>query len=137
MTTRTRDDFRGAATLLERIFSGSAIRRYGIKLSVSLIAMAASAAVAQTVYMQDTPADTGVEPNPDTGPMWVSEDIWVRNAPDPGWQPYPFTEGSPPWTIPAHQNPVYRDPLKSGIGSFSVPKLAVGNTENRSVASDN
>ena len=27
---------------------------------------------AQTVYMKDTPADTGVEPNPDTGPMWVS-----------------------------------------------------------------
>lgn len=68
---------------------------------------------AQTVYMQDTPADTGVEPNPDTGPMWVSQDIWVRNSPDPGYQPYPFTEGSPPWTLPAHQNPVYRDPLKS------------------------
>lgn len=68
---------------------------------------------AQTVYMQDTPADTGVEPNPDTGPMWVSDDIWVRNSPDPGYQPYPFTEGSPPWTLPAHQNPVYRDPLKS------------------------
>jgi hypothetical protein len=63
--------------------------------------------------MQDTPADTGVEPNPDTGPMWVSEDIWVRNSPDPGYQPYPFAESSPPWTFPAHQNPVYRDPLKS------------------------
>lgn len=68
---------------------------------------------AQIVYMQDTPADTGVEPNPDTGPMWVSQDIWVRNAPDPGYQPYPFTEGSPPWTLPSHQNPVFRDPLKS------------------------
>ncbi len=68
---------------------------------------------AQTVYMQDTPADTGVEPNPDTGPMGVSQDIWVQNAPDPGYQPYPFTEGSPPWTLPANQNPVYRDPLKS------------------------
>jgi hypothetical protein len=63
--------------------------------------------------MQDTPADTGVEPNPDTGPLWVSQDIWVRNAPDPGYQPYPFTEGSPPWTLPPNQNPVYRDPLKS------------------------
>jgi hypothetical protein len=68
---------------------------------------------AQTVYMQDTPADTGVEPNPDTGPMWVSQDIWVRNAPDPGYQPYPFTESSPPWTLPPHQDPVYRDRLKS------------------------
>jgi hypothetical protein len=113
MTTRTRDDFRDAATLFERVFSARAIRCLGIKLSVSLVAMAATAALAQTVYMQDTPADTGIEPNPDTGPMWVSEDIWVRNSPDPGWQPYPFTAGSPPWTIPAHQNPVYRDPLKS------------------------
>jgi hypothetical protein len=70
-------------------------------------------ASAQTVFMKDTPADTGVEPNPDTGPMWVSEDIWVRNSPDPGYQPYPFTEASPPWTLPPHQDPVYRDPLKS------------------------
>lgn len=68
---------------------------------------------AQTTCMKDTPADTCVEPNPDTGPMWVSQDIWVRNSPDPGYQPYPFPEGSPPWTFPAHQNPVYRDPLKS------------------------
>ena len=50
-----------------------------------------SSTSAQTVYMQDTPADTGVEPNPDTGPMWVSQDIWVRNSPDPAYQPYPFT----------------------------------------------
>jgi hypothetical protein len=65
------------------------------------------------VYMQDTPSDTGIQPNPDTGPMWVSQDIWVRNSPDPGYVPYPFTEGSPPWTILPHQDPIYRDPLKS------------------------
>ncbi|HEY1527537.1 MAG TPA: tyrosinase family protein [Candidatus Angelobacter sp.] len=68
---------------------------------------------AQTTYMKDTPADTGAEPNPDTGPMWVSQDIWVRNSPDPAYQPYPFPAGSPPWAFPPHQNPVYRDPLKS------------------------
>jgi hypothetical protein len=45
--------------------------------------------------------------------MWISQDIWVRNSADPGYQPYPFTEGSPPWTLPAHQNPLYRDPLLS------------------------
>jgi hypothetical protein len=45
--------------------------------------------------------------------MWVSQDIWVRNSPDPAYQPYPFNESSPPWVFPAHQNPVYRDPLKS------------------------
>ena len=69
--------------------------------------------LAGSIYMQDTPSDTGAEPNPDTGPMWVTEDIWVRNSPDPGFQPYPFTEGSPPWTLPPNQNPVYRDPKKS------------------------
>ena len=81
-------------------------------LVLLFLTVATFSAPAQTVYMKDTPADTGVEPNPDTGPMWVSQDIWVRNAPDPAYQPFPFTAGSPPWTFPAHQNPVYRDPLK-------------------------
>ncbi len=36
------------------------------------------------IYSQDRPItagvayDDGTEPNPDTGPMWISEDIWVR-----------------------------------------------------------
>jgi hypothetical protein len=63
--------------------------------------------------MQDTPSDTGIEPNPDTGPMWVSQDIWVRNAPLPGYQPYPFPEVPAPSWLLTHQNPIYRDPLKS------------------------
>lgn len=33
-------------------------------------------------YMQDTPADFGIEPNPDTGPMWISQDIWNRQTND-------------------------------------------------------
>jgi hypothetical protein len=71
---------------------------------------------AQELYLKDTPTDTGVEPNPDTGPMWVSDDIWVRTAPDPGYQPNPFLEtGPPPWVIPPHENPEYRDP------KYSVP----------------
>lgn len=82
-------------------------------LSLLFLGLTFLPAPAQTVYMKDTPADTGAEPNPDTGPMWVSQDIWVRNSPDPGYTPYPFAAGSPPWTFPAHQNPVYRDPLKS------------------------
>src|SRR5258707_15453007 len=69
---------------------------------------------AKTVYMQDTPADTGIEPNPDTGPMWVSDDIWVRTTPDPGYQPYPFPEGSPTWVPLPNENPEYRDPKYSG-----------------------
>jgi len=84
-----------------------------LTLTFFFLAAAVSSAPAQNVYMKDTPADTGVEPNPDPGPMYVSQDIWVRNSPDPGYQPYPFPEGSPPWTLPSHQNPVYRDPLKS------------------------
>lgn len=31
-----------------------------------------------------TPVDPGTEPNPDTGAMWVSNEIWVRNNPDNG-----------------------------------------------------
>lgn len=30
------------------------------------------------------PVDPGTEPNPDTGAMWVSNEIWVRNNPDNG-----------------------------------------------------
>src|SRR5689334_1812702 len=67
------------------------------------------------LYMKDTPADTGLEPNPDTGPMWVTEDIWVRTTPDPGYVPTPFPEASPSWTPLANENPEYRDP------KYSVP----------------
>ncbi|BCT93909.1 hypothetical protein LYSHEL_29360 [Lysobacter helvus] len=71
----------------------------------------ANTAFAQAdLYIRDTPADTGVQPNPDAGPMWVSEDIWVRNSPDPNWRPTAFNPASPPWTPAAHQNPEYRNP---------------------------
>ena len=33
-------------------------------------------------YIRDTPDEFGKEPNPDTGPMWLSDDIWVRNQND-------------------------------------------------------
>lgn len=77
------------------------------------------------LYMKDTPVDTGVEPNPDTGAMWVTEDIWVRISPDPAYQPYPFTEISPPWTPAAHENPEYRDP------KYSVPNYVYVRVRNR------
>lgn len=82
-------------------------------------------AVAQDVYMKDTPLDTGVEPNPDTGPMWVSEDIWVRTSPDPNYRPQPFPEASPPWVPAAHENPEYRDP------HFSAPSYIYVRVRNR------
>lgn len=36
------------------------------------------------IFIQDTPNDTGIEINPDGGPMWVSNDIWVRRTNDGG-----------------------------------------------------
>ena len=95
----------------------------------SLVALAAlSPCLAQDLYMKDTPADTGVEPNPDTGPMWVSDDIWVRTGPDPGYQPYPFPESSPPWVPLPHENPEYRDP------KYSVPDYVYVRVHNRGSA---
>jgi hypothetical protein len=81
--------------------------------------------LAQSVYMKDTPADTGAEPNPDPGPMWVSDDIWVRTHPDPGYQPYPFPDATPPWTPLPHENPEYRDP------KYSVPNYVYVRIHNR------
>ncbi len=77
------------------------------------------------LYMKDTPTDTGIEPNPDTGPMWVTEDVWVRTSPDPNYQPYPFPEGSPSWTPAPHENPEYRDP------KFSLPNYVYVRVRNR------
>ncbi|HYC93563.1 MAG TPA: tyrosinase family protein [Thermoanaerobaculia bacterium] len=89
-------------------------------LAIPLLAFAQA-----DLYMKDTPLDTGVEPNPDNGAMWVTEDIWVRNSPDPAYQPYPFTEASPPWTPAPHQNPEYRDP------KYSVPNYVYIRVRNR------
>jgi hypothetical protein len=34
------------------------------------------------LWMQDNADDTGAEPDASTNPMWISDDIWVRNAAD-------------------------------------------------------
>ena len=94
--------------------------------SILIVALAATpSGFAQDLYIKDTPADTGVEPNPDTGPMWVSDDIWVRTSPDPGYQPYPFPEATPPWAPLPHENPEYRDP------KFSLPNYVYVRVHNR------
>ena len=41
-----------------------------------------AAAPLPDLWSQDTPDDTGVEPNPTGLPMWQSADIWVRNTND-------------------------------------------------------
>jgi hypothetical protein len=48
---------------------------------------------AVNLYSQDRPFDTGAEPNPDTGPYFITDDIWVRQTADGG-------------TV--HENPEYK-----------------------------
>ncbi len=84
-----------------------------------------AAHAAADLYIKDTPADTGIEPNPNTGPMWISDDVWVRTTPDPNYLPYPFPEANPPWTPLPHENPEYRDP------KFSAPNYVYVRVRNR------
>jgi len=72
-----------------------------------------AASAAPDLFMRDTASDTGVEPNPDTGTMWRTPDIWVRRGPDPSYRPYPFSAAAPPWVPLPHENPEYRDPKYS------------------------
>ncbi len=97
-------------------------------LKVNDLKVSKSPQATPDLYIKDTPADTGIEPNPDTGPMWVTEDIWVRNNPDPGYQPCPFPELTPPWTPLPHENPEYRDP------KFSTPNYVYIRVRNRGSA---
>lgn len=88
-------------------------RRWFRGLAVILIVLIANTkAYAEDLYIRDDTADTGTEPNPSLGPMWTSPDIWVRNDPMPGWNPYPYPIGSPPlWLDTTHFDPDYRSPL--------------------------
>jgi hypothetical protein len=75
----------------------------------------ASMNAAPDLYMKDTPADTGAEPNPDGGAMYITQDIWVRQNAISGYQPYPYV-ADPAWLTAVgtlHQNPEYRDPKYS------------------------
>lgn len=55
--------------------------------------------VGPDLWSKDTWLDDGTEPNPDNGPMWVSQDIWVRTQQDGFANPH------------QHQNPEYRDSI--------------------------
>ena len=78
--------------------------------ALCLVALLPDAAQAQAdLFMRDRPPDTGVEPYAGPGPIYASEDVWVRNDPDPNYSPYPFPTGTPTWTPLPHQNPEYRD----------------------------
>ena len=41
-----------------------------------------TAALTPDLWMQDNADDNGNEPDPSPNPMWISDDIWVRNSPD-------------------------------------------------------
>jgi hypothetical protein len=84
----------------------------------------ARAANGPDLYIKDTPADTGIEPNPDTGPMWVSEDIGVSTGPDLSYSPLPFTDSNSLPPLP-NDNPEYRDPL------YGVPNYVYVRIHNR------
>jgi hypothetical protein len=52
-------------------------------------------APAAVLWSKDVGADTGAEPDPSLDPMWLSDDIWVRNSNDG-------------LTVQDHQDPIYR-----------------------------
>ncbi|PVH79336.1 hypothetical protein DL98DRAFT_655459 [Cadophora sp. DSE1049] len=56
------------------------VARAGILASDALVP--ATAAHTADLWMQDNADDTGAEPDPSPNPMWISDDIWVRNGPD-------------------------------------------------------
>jgi|GEM_PF-503732 len=80
---------------------GQATRMAGTLFGVRASIVASDALVppgdapAPDLWSQDTPDDTGLEPNPSTEPMYQSVDIWVRNTDDG-------------FANQEHQNPVFR-----------------------------
>ncbi|MEO0776446.1 MAG: S8 family serine peptidase [Bacteroidota bacterium] len=52
------------------------------------------------LIVRDRPFDIGLEPNPDTGPMWISEDIWIRQDLD---------------GLTGHENPEYKMFSPNGV----------------------
>ncbi len=56
------------------------VARVGILASDGLVP--AGATPGPDLWMQDNADDTGAEPDPSANPMWISDDIWVRNSPD-------------------------------------------------------
>jgi hypothetical protein len=57
------------------------VARAGILSSDGLVPVGGGSPAAD-LWMQDNADDTGVEPDPSPNPMYISDDIWVRNNPD-------------------------------------------------------
>ncbi|MFH6950706.1 S8 family serine peptidase [Flavobacterium sp. FlaQc-51] len=69
------------------------------------------------LYIKDRPYDTGVEPNSDTGPMWISDDIWVRQNIDAG-----LVHENPEYKT-SSPNAVYVRVYNRGTASSSASKV--------------
>jgi hypothetical protein len=64
-----------------RMNAALSVARPGILASDGLVPVGGGAPAAD-LWMQDNADDTGIEPDPSANPMYISDDIWVRNAPD-------------------------------------------------------
>ena len=92
-------------------------RNWVVLTLVLALSLSTFAAWANDPYVRDDTADTGIEPNPFGGNYWHSPDIWVRNTPDPNYDPNPYPIGSPTWTPQVHEDPEYDDP-KTGFPAY-------------------
>lgn len=64
-----------------RMNAALSVARTGILASDGLVPVSGGPP-APDLWMQDNADDTGVEPDASPNPMYISDDIWVRNAPD-------------------------------------------------------
>nr|WP_198999864.1 S8 family serine peptidase [Flavobacterium sp. ASV13] len=69
------------------------------------------------LYIKDRPYDTGAEPNPDSGPMWISDDIWVRQNTDGG-----LVHENPEYKV-SSPNAVYIRVYNRGTATNSAAKV--------------
>jgi len=63
-----------------RMNAALSVARPSILASDGLVPVSAGAT--PDLWMQDNADDTGAEPDASPNPMWISDDIWVRNNPD-------------------------------------------------------
>ncbi len=65
------------------------------------------------LYVKDSPADLGIEPNTVTPYVWTSDDIWVRNQQD---------------DVAEHQNPIYDPATPNYVCVRVINKSCVAST---------
>lgn len=94
------------------------------EMGYGLINLGAAVEIAQAMnsssldlMIKDSPTEFGIEPNEESGLMWLSHDIWIRNQPD----------GIENQT---HQNPEYETSTLSYVYVRITNKSCVTSTEN-------